>query len=92
MAGGDLKVPQRVSPGIQNVSFNIHPKSNEKIYNDRRPHRDERNINKIFSDNRCSYSKAFTYCSANTEYMPFDKMLEIFHNANLHVINDSLSI
>lgn len=87
-----LEILHRIASAIQNIPFNIHPKSDEYVDNNGRPHGDERNVNKIFSDNRSGDPKAFSNCSTNAKYMPFDKMLEIFHTANLHAFNDFTGI
>ncbi len=68
---------------MQNGSFNIHPESNKVVENYRGTQCDKRKIDKILPDNSRSNPQSLAYCSANTEYMPFDKMFEIFHNANL---------
>ena len=78
-----LQVTQGIAPGIENVAFNIHPKSDKQVDNNGRPHCYKSDIDKIFADGGSSDSKAFANCSANTEYMPFNKMPEIFHITNL---------
>ena len=88
----NLKISQGVAPCIQNVPFNIHPESNKQVYNYRGAHCDKRYVDKILPDNSRSNSQSLTYCCANTEYMPFDKMLEVIHKGNLQVINDSFCV
>jgi hypothetical protein len=87
-----LQIPYRISPSIEDVPFDIHPKSNKKIDDHWRTHGDKRNINKILSDNRSRYAQTLPYCSANTKNMPFNKGPYRFHLANLQDNNDLLYI
>ena len=78
-----LQIPQRISPRIQNIPFDIHPKCNEEINDNGRSHRKEGDINKILADGGSGDTHFLTNGCANTEYMPLDKMLEAFHTAKI---------
>lgn len=70
----DLVVPDRISSGILDVILDIHPEGNEQVKNDGRSQGQKGNIDKIFSDDRGSYAHLLTYCGANTENLPFNKI------------------
>ena len=78
-----LQVPQRVPPRIQNIPFDIHPECNEEINDDRRAHRKEGYINKIFANGGSGDAHSLANGCANAEYMPLDKMFEPLHNAKI---------
>jgi len=77
------EITQRVTPCIQDISFNVEPKSYKKIDDNRRPHGKERNVDKVLSDGRCSDAHFFSNGIANTEHMPFYKMFETLHNVKI---------
>jgi hypothetical protein len=63
--------------------LHIHPECQENINDHRRPHGEEGNINKIFSDGECGNTQYFTYPGTNPENLPFDKIFEPVHISNL---------
>jgi hypothetical protein len=67
-------MPNRISPSIENITFDIHPKSYKEIDNHWRTHGDKRNVNKILSNNRSRYTQTLPYSSADTKNMPFNKV------------------
>jgi hypothetical protein len=74
-----LLIPQWISSSIKYISFDVHPKSNKKIDDYRRPHGKKRDINKIFSDSSGGYPHLISYGSTYSKYMPFNKMLKPVH-------------
>jgi hypothetical protein len=77
------EITQWIAPCVQDVSFNVHPKSDEKIDDDWRTHGKKRDVDEIFPDGRSSDAHSFTNGIANTEYMPFNKMFETLHVVKL---------
>jgi len=84
-----LQIPHRIAPCIQDISLDIHPESNEKINDHRRPHRQEGDVNKIFTDSTGGDAHFFANGGANTEYMPFYKLFEAVHNANVNKFSEN---
>jgi hypothetical protein len=84
-----LQISQWITPGIQNIPFDIHPESHEKINDQRRPHRQEGYVNKIFTDSTRSDAHFFANGGANTEYMPFYKLFEAVHSANVNKFSEN---
>ena len=74
-----LQISQWITPGVFDIIFNIHPESKDHIKNNRRAKREERKIDKISAYFRSSNSHFLTYGCANTENMPFNKMLYFIH-------------
>jgi hypothetical protein len=77
------KIFQGVPARGQDIPFYIHPESKDKINDQRRPHRKERDIDKPGPDpgggNTHSFSNGCTY----TKHLPFDKVFESVHIANI---------
>jgi hypothetical protein len=78
-----LKVAEGVSAGVEDIMFNIHPESKENINNNRRSHRDKRNINKVFSDGDCRNAQHLTYSGTYPINLPFYEIFEPVHISNL---------
>lgn len=79
-----LKVPQGVSPSIEYIVLNIDPKGKKKINDDRRPHGEERNIDKVLANGGCSNTHPFANNRAYPKNMPLNKVLYLVHTANLN--------
>jgi hypothetical protein len=79
-------MPEWISPGIKNVPLYIHPECNKKIDNYRRPHSEKGYVDKIFTYCRCGNTHSFANYGANPKYMPFYKVPEPLHTANLNRI------
>jgi hypothetical protein len=76
-------IPQRIPPGIDDVSFYIHPESDKKVNDQGRAHGEERNIDKVFADRARSNANFFSNGRTNAEYMPFHKVLESIHDVKI---------
>jgi hypothetical protein len=75
-------MPQRVPPSIQHIPFYIHPKSQEKIHQNRRANSSKGKINKILTNGCGSNTHTLTNGATNTIYLPLYEMFKPFH-ANL---------
>lgn len=73
------EITQWIAPGVEDVSFNVHPKSDKKINDHRRSHGEERDIDEVFADGRGSDTHFFAYSAAHPKYMPFYKMFKTLH-------------
>jgi hypothetical protein len=80
---GNLQILKGIASGVQYICLYIHPKSDEKVEYDGRSHRHQRNIDKILADGSGSYPHFFTDIGAHTKKVPFNKMPEAIHAANL---------
>jgi hypothetical protein len=69
------------------ITFDIHPKSKDKINDQRRTHCEERNINKPGADTGSGNSKTIADSSTYAEQLPFNEYLHPVHNANLKKIS-----
>ena len=79
----NLKIPQRIPPGIQNIPFDIHPESNEKVDDHRRTQRHEGHIDEVFTDGGRGNTHPLAYGRTHAEYVPLDKVFEPVHPAKL---------
>lgn len=73
------EITQGIAPGVEDVSFYVHPKSDEKINDHRRAHGEKRDIDKIFPDGGSSDTHFFAHSAAHPKYMPFYKMFKPLH-------------
>ena len=78
-----LTILQWISAAVPDIITDINPKSKEHVYNYRRPHRKEGDINKVLTDGGTGYSYFFTNIGANPKHLPFNKVLELIHTAKL---------
>ncbi len=78
-----LQIFKRIPPGGQNIPFNVHPESENKIDNERRAHRDEGDIDKPGTDTGSSNTHSLTYRRAHSEYLPLNEVLQSVHGTNL---------
>jgi hypothetical protein len=79
------KVLQWIAPCSEYIPFYVHPESQDHIYDDGRTHCKKRNINKPHPDAGSSYTHFFTDSRTNAKSLPFDKILELIHIANLEI-------
>jgi hypothetical protein len=70
---------ERISLGCHDISFNIHPESQNEINDQRRSHSEKRNINKPGSYAGRSDAQTFSDSSTNTEDLPFNEFLHPVH-------------
>ena len=79
-----LTVPEGIPPFAPDIIPDINPKGYKHIDNNRRPHRKQRHVNKVFADSSAGYSDLFTNIGANPKHLPFNKVFELIHVAKLN--------
>jgi hypothetical protein len=77
------KIFQGVPAGRQDISFYIHPESEDKINDKRRPHRKKGDVDKPGPDPGSGNAHSFSNGCTNTKHLPFDKVLQSVHIANI---------
>lgn len=82
----------RISSTIEDVIFYIHPKGKKQVYYNRRTHGKKRNINEIFAYGGRRYPHPFSYSSAHSKQMPFNKMLKPVHKIKLHKLQTKVAV
>ena len=68
--------------GSCDVSFDIHPESQDEIDNQRRTHGEKGNINKPGPDAGSGNAQSFAYGGTYAEYLPLNELLHPVHAAN----------
>jgi hypothetical protein len=66
------------------MPLNVHPKRYKKIYHHRRSHCKKGYVDKIFADSGCGDTHFLANCGTHAKHMPFNKISEPVHTANLH--------
>jgi hypothetical protein len=79
----ELKIPQRIPSCIKYVALNIHPECNKQVNDYRGSHGKKGDINKIFADSCGGNAHFFSNGGTNSEYMPFNKVLQAVHSRKL---------
>ena len=78
-----LQVPERIPSCTEYVFLNIHPESQNHIYNNRGAHSQKRNIDKPHPDPAGCNTDFIADSGTNSKSTPFYKFLETIHKANL---------
>ena len=81
-----LQVFQRIPPGRKNIPLDIHPERQDEINDQRRPHSEERDVDKPGPDTGSGYTHSLTDRCTHSENLPLDEVLESVHVANLKKI------
>lgn len=77
----------RITAGRKNITLNIHPERQNKINDERRPHREKGNVNKPGSDPGSGNTHPVPDRCAYTKYLPFDEVLQSVHTTKLEKID-----
>jgi hypothetical protein len=72
---------------LEDISFKIHPKSNEYIKNYWRSQGKAGNINKIFSDGESRNAHNFTNTGTNPKNLPFNIVSQPIHYTKYNYSN-----
>jgi hypothetical protein len=86
-AGCRSEILQRVSSGRKNISFDIHPKSQDKIDNQRGTHREKRDVDEPGPDTGSGYAHPLTDRRTHSEYLPLDEVLQSVHASKIKKFN-----
>jgi hypothetical protein len=84
--GSRLQIFQWIPPGRKNIPLDIHPERQDEINNQRRPHSEERDVDKPGPDTGSGYTHSLTDRRTHSENLPLDEVLESVHVANLKKI------
>ena len=82
-----LQVFQWIPPGRKNIPLDIHPERQDEINDQRRPHSEERDVDKPGPDTGSGYTHSLTDRCTHSENLPLDEVLESVHVANLKKID-----
>ena len=85
-----LKVFDRIPARRQNIAFDIHPESQDKIDDQWRAHSEKRDVNKPGPDTGSGYAHSLSDRRTHSENLPLDEVLESVHVANLKKIRQDL--
>ena len=89
---GKSKIFNRVSTRRENITFDIHPKGEDEINDERRAHRNKRNVNKPGPDPRRGDTHFVADSRTYPKDLPFNEVLQSVHNANLKKNQQTRSI
>jgi hypothetical protein len=87
-----LQIFQRITPGRQNISFDVHPKGEDKIDDQGGTHGEKGDIDEPGPDAGSGYTHSITDRSAHSENLPLDEVLESVHTSNLKKIANTFCI
>jgi hypothetical protein len=79
----ELKVFQRVSASRKDIPFDVHPEGKDKIDDERRSHREKRDVDEPGPDPGSGNAHSFPDGSTHPKHLPFDKVLQSVHTSNL---------
>ena len=77
---------QRIPSAQEYVPLHIHPERQDEINDQRRPHSEERDVDKPGPDTGSGYTHSLTDRCTHSENLPLDEVLESVHVANLKKI------
>jgi hypothetical protein len=78
-----LKIFHGVSARRKNIPFDVHPEGQDKINDQRRTHRQKRDIDEPGPDPGGGNAHPLPDGRTHPECLPFDEMLQSVHTANL---------
>jgi hypothetical protein len=87
-----LQIPQRVSPGRQNIAFHIHPEGQYHVHNNRRAQGEKGDVHEPHADAGSGNAQPLANGSANAKSLPFYKIFKPLHGANLDFFVKTLLI
>jgi hypothetical protein len=87
-----LQVAERISAGIQNVPFHIHPESKDHVNNDGRSKGQERNIHEPHANAGSGDPHFFSNGGKNAESLPLNKIFKPVHTPKLIFFSYSINI
>jgi hypothetical protein len=70
-----LQVSQWVAPSIQYIVLDVHPKGHKQVKYNRGAHREERHVDKVFTNGGSCNAHPLANSRTNPEHMPFDEIL-----------------
>ena len=79
-----LQVFERVTPGRQDISFDVHPEGEDEIDDQWGTHGQKGNVDEPGPDTGSSYSHSLTDRRTHSEYLPLDEVFESVHASNLY--------
>ena len=80
----DLQIFQRITPGREDISFDVHPEREDEINDQGRTHGEKGDIDEPGSDTGSGYSHSLTDRRTHSENLPLDEVLESVHRAKLY--------
>ena len=84
-----LQIPQWVAAGCRNVSFNVHPKCQDHVNNDRGAKRKKGDVHEPHTNAGSGYPHPVSNSSAYSKGLPFNKIFQTVHSSNIDVFTNT---
>jgi hypothetical protein len=80
-------MPERIATGVKDIVFHVHPEGQEYVDDNGRAHGQAGDVDEIFPDGGCGDPEDLSDAGTDAEDLPFDKIFQTGHVANIFVLN-----